>query len=177
MEICERIFTTPIPLIYTRHTARFLLLWLLTVPMSLYNDFTIGKKWIVPIVSFLSSIFLFGIEDLGVQIEEPFSILPLANICYSIHSSAQSILIDSNIDWFHGCDKANIYNHLQQPDINLSTYSGERGSSLSLGSGSGGGDVDNDHQSDHSIDRNGDLDDKQYQEYNILQIKHINNSI
>jgi hypothetical protein len=147
--------------------------------MSLYNDFTIGKKWIVPIVSFLSSIFLFGIEDLGVQIEEPFSILPLANICYSIHSSAQSILIDSNIDWFHGCDKANIYNHLQQPDINLSTYrKGDRGS-LSLGSGSSsdGDDVNNDHQSDDSIDRNGYLDDKQYQKYNILQIKHINNSI
>lgn len=146
--------------------------------MSLYNDFTIGKKWIVPIVSFLSSIFLFGIEDLGVQIEEPFSILPLANICYGIHSSAQSILIDSNIDWFHGCDKANIYNHLQQPDINLSTYSGDRGS-LSLGSGSSsdGDDVNNDHQSDDSIDRNGYLDDKQYQKYNILQIKHLNNSM
>lgn len=180
MEICERIFTTPIPLIYTRHTARFLLLWLLTVPMSLYNEFTIGKKWIVPIVSFLSSIFLFGIEDLGVQIEEPFSILPLANICYNIHSSAQSILIDSNIQWFHGCDKANIYSHMQQPDINLSSYSRDK-DILFLGSGSGGDDdVNDDHQrDDDSINRNnGDLDNKKYEEYNnILQIKHINNSI
>jgi len=139
--------------------------------MSLYNEFTIGKKWIVPVVSFLSSIFLFGIEDLGVQIEEPFSILPLANICYHIHSSAQSILIDSNIQWFHGCDKSNIYNHLQQPDINLCTY---RDRIVGIGSG------DEEHydtQRDDRVVMNGVIDDEHYEEYNILQIKHINNSI
>jgi len=46
--VCERIFSTPIPLIYTRHTARFLFLWLLTVPMSLYHDFKSNKWAVIP---------------------------------------------------------------------------------------------------------------------------------
>lgn len=100
LENCDRIYTTPIPLVYTRMTARFLVLWLITFPMTLYNEFCITKKWLVPIVSFMNSLFLLGIDDLGVQIEEPFSILPLANICYNIQSSAQMVLQTAGIDWF-----------------------------------------------------------------------------
>lgn len=36
---CERIFGSPVPLVYTRHTARFLALWLLLMPLSLYTPF------------------------------------------------------------------------------------------------------------------------------------------
>lgn len=61
-----------------------------------------SKKWLVPIVIFMNSIFLLGIDDLGVQIEEPFSILPLANICYNIQSTAQMVLQSAGIDWFQG---------------------------------------------------------------------------
>ena len=35
---CDRLYTSPIPVTYTKHTARFLLLWLLTVPMALYHE-------------------------------------------------------------------------------------------------------------------------------------------
>ena len=63
---CDRIFTTPIPLMYTRHTARFLLIWLLAMPMSLYHEFRRAEKiaipLVVPVISFFSAIFLFGIE-------------------------------------------------------------------------------------------------------------------
>lgn len=102
LENCDRIYTTPIPLVYTRLTARFLLLWLMTFPLTLYNEFPMSKKWLVPIVIFMNSIFLLGIDDLGVQIEEPFSILPLANICYNIQSTAQMVLQSAGIDWFQG---------------------------------------------------------------------------
>ncbi len=101
MEGCDRIYTTPIPLVYTKLTARFLLLWLMMLPMSLYNEFPISKKWVVPFVVFLNSIFMLGIEDLGIQIEEPFSIMPLANICHNIRSGAQELLQQSDIEWFH----------------------------------------------------------------------------
>eukprot|EP01033_Poteriospumella_lacustris_P007541 gene7542-5423_t len=102
LENCDRIYTTPIPLVYTRLTARFLLLWLMTFPLTLYNEFPMSKKWLVPLVIFMNSIFLLGIDDLGVQIEEPFSILPLANICYNIQSTAQMVLQSAGIDWFQG---------------------------------------------------------------------------
>ncbi|GIL78603.1 hypothetical protein Vretimale_6209 [Volvox reticuliferus] len=34
---CERILNTPIPLSYTRHTARFLMAWLVCLPFSLWS--------------------------------------------------------------------------------------------------------------------------------------------
>ena len=40
-------------------------------------------------VTFLNAVLLFGIEELGVQIEEPFSILALDEICEDIHSIAK----------------------------------------------------------------------------------------
>jgi predicted membrane chloride channel (bestrophin family) len=33
---CERIQSTPIPMSYTRHTSRSLMLWLLTLPFALW---------------------------------------------------------------------------------------------------------------------------------------------
>ena len=102
--VCDRIFTTPIPLLYTRHTARFLLLWLLTLTLPLYNELQ-SSPWRliqIPLISFFTSIFLFGIEDLGVQIEEPFSILPLGEICLGIENTGKSMLETQSIDWFEG---------------------------------------------------------------------------
>lgn len=75
---CERIFKTPVPLVYTRHTARFLAIFLATLPLGLWE--ATGQSWnhlsIIPIQAALG-FFLLGIEEIGVQIEEPFSILPL----------------------------------------------------------------------------------------------------
>ncbi len=34
---CERILNTPIPLSYTRHTARFLMAWLACLPFCLWT--------------------------------------------------------------------------------------------------------------------------------------------
>ena len=106
---CDRIFTTPIPLMYTRHTARFLLIWLLTVPMSLYHEFrktqTLAVPFIIPLISFFNAIFLFGIEELGVQIEEPFSILPLANICNDIQYAGEDMLAEKGVSWFDSTEK------------------------------------------------------------------------
>lgn len=109
---CDRIFTTPIPLMYTRHTARFLLIWLLTVPMALYHEFrksqTLYVPFIIPLISFFNAIFLFGIEELGVQIEEPFSILPLANICNDIQYAGEDLLAESNVPWFDIIEKEKV---------------------------------------------------------------------
>ena len=84
-EVCERIFANPVPLVYTRHTARFLSVWLLLLPFGLYQSF--ANSWnhvaLLPAATVLA-IFLFGIEELAVQLEEPFSILPLEAMCQGI---------------------------------------------------------------------------------------------
>jgi len=68
---------TPIPLSYTRHTCRFLLVWLFVLPFTMVQ--TLG--WGVVPATGLISMLLLGIEEIGVQIEEPFGILSLESIC------------------------------------------------------------------------------------------------
>lgn len=78
----ERIFKSPIPLFYTRLTSRFLTVFLVLLPLALWGQ--LGESWnhvaTIP-ATFGTSFFLFGIEEVGVQIEEPFSILPLEAFC------------------------------------------------------------------------------------------------
>eukprot|EP00667_Euglena_gracilis_P007065 EG_transcript_7131 len=76
---CERILTTPIPLSYTRMTTRCLLSWLALLPLSLSVEIAkLGCSiWLtVPCVAFIAFVLL-GVEEVAVQIEEPFTILPL----------------------------------------------------------------------------------------------------
>jgi len=93
--VCERIFKTPIPLFYTRHTSRFLSVWLLLLPFALYN--VLGDTWLhfatIP-ASSLIAIFFLGIEELGIQIEEPFSILPMEAMCDGIERNCKEMLFN-----------------------------------------------------------------------------------
>mmetsp|Transcript_2223 Transcript_2223/g.5157 ORF Transcript_2223/g.5157 Transcript_2223/m.5157 type:complete len:593 (-) Transcript_2223:248-2026(-) len=98
---CERIFKTPLPLIYTRHTARFLSIWCLMLPFCLYNELK-GSIVLVPVVAAISA-FMLGIEELGVQIAEPFSVLPLENMCDGIQASLTQMCkagaVDAQVGW------------------------------------------------------------------------------
>jgi putative membrane protein len=87
---CEGIRSMPVPLIYTRHTGRFLGLWILLLPFALVTEFG-GRALIIP-VSCLVSLFFFGVEELGLQIEEPFSILPLEFLAARIECVALQML-------------------------------------------------------------------------------------
>ena len=87
---CEGIRSMPVPLIYTRHTGRFLGLWILLLPFALVTEFG-GRPLLVP-VSCLVSLFFFGVEELGLQIEEPFSILPLEHVASRIERVALQML-------------------------------------------------------------------------------------
>ena len=83
---CEKMLRTPIPLGYTRYSVRFLWIWLTLLPFALvrtFKDFGVDTWWadkpqpvVVLAMFFIGFIFL-SIEDIAVQIEEPFAILPL----------------------------------------------------------------------------------------------------
>ena len=89
----ERLLTSPIPEFYTRHTARFLSFWLLLLPFGLWGP--LGNTWnhigLIPTISMLS-IFLFGIEELATQLEEPFTILPMQAFCDKIYNWCKEIV-------------------------------------------------------------------------------------
>jgi len=79
---CERIFTSPVPTFYPRHTARFLAFWLLALPAALYEPFGLTWNHLGEIPAYIMICgFLLGIEELATQMEEPFSILPMEKMC------------------------------------------------------------------------------------------------
>lgn len=89
----ERLLSSPVPLFYSRHTARFISVWLLFLPFALYSQF--GDSWnhitMIP-ASAMISLFLFGIEELATQLEEPFTILPMQGFCDKIGTNCNEIV-------------------------------------------------------------------------------------
>ena len=78
---CERIFKSPIPLVYTRHTSRYVGIWLGLLPLAIWaSDPSWNHLATIPACG-LTAFFLLGIEELGLQIEEPFGILPMEAFC------------------------------------------------------------------------------------------------
>ena len=67
--VCERIVKQPIPLAYSRHTSRFLSLYLFTLPLSMITLL----KWVtIPVVMAIGWSFV-CIQEIGHFIEEPFN--------------------------------------------------------------------------------------------------------
>lgn len=65
---CEKIVRTPVPLSYSRHTSRFLTVFCGSLPFALVA--TLG--WLTLPVVFITCTALFGIEEIGHLIEQPF---------------------------------------------------------------------------------------------------------
>jgi len=78
--ICERIIATPIPLSFSRHTARSLVIWLLTLPFVIVPS----MSWCAVPTMFILTYLVLGIDEIGIQIEEPFATLPLTPLCATI---------------------------------------------------------------------------------------------
>lgn len=75
----EKILRSPSPPAYTRHTSRVLLVFLLMVPMGL-TGLDLPVHFLV-IASAFTTYLLVGIEEIGVELEEPFRWLPLHELC------------------------------------------------------------------------------------------------
>jgi len=89
----ERLLSSPVPLFYSRHTARFLATWLLFLPFAFWEPF--GNSWnhimMIPATTF-TGVALFGIEELATQLEEPFTILPMQGFCDKIGANCDEIV-------------------------------------------------------------------------------------
>lgn len=89
---CERILKTPIPLAYAIHLKQLLLLYCLTLPFQ----FVDSLSWWTGIVTALISFSLFGIEEIGIEIENPFgrdpNDLPLDVICQTMLRNIEDLM-------------------------------------------------------------------------------------
>jgi putative membrane protein len=81
---CERILRTPLPFVYAALIKQVLLLYLLTLPFVLLHTAGLASPLVVAGVS----LALLGIEEAGVEIEDPFgpgpNHLPLDRLCETI---------------------------------------------------------------------------------------------
>ena len=86
---CERLYRTPIYTGYTRFAGRCVWLWTNLLPLALYP--TLGPAGTVP-ASMVVALFLYGLEDIGTRIEQPFDSLPLWQYCDGIEASGKQLL-------------------------------------------------------------------------------------
>jgi ion channel-forming bestrophin family protein len=89
---CERIHRTPLPFAYMVHLRRALILYCFTLPFALVGDL----HWWTIAGTFLLAFVFFGIEEIGVEIEDPFGLdendLPLERFCQMIEGNVLSVL-------------------------------------------------------------------------------------
>ncbi len=94
---CERIHRTPIPFAYMVHLRRALILYCFTLPFALVEPlhwWTVGGTFLVAFV-------FFGIEEIGVEIEDPFGFdendLPLERFCQTIEANLLATINPTNL--------------------------------------------------------------------------------
>lgn len=89
---CERILKTPMPLAYSIHLRQLLLIYCLAMPFSLVKDLSWMTGPLVALVSFM----LLGIEEIGLEIENPFGSdpndLPLNTICETLRRNVEDLI-------------------------------------------------------------------------------------
>jgi putative membrane protein len=89
---CERILMTPMPLAYALHLKQLLLIYCLSLPFQMVQ----GLGWLTGPTVALLSFMLFGIEEIGIEIENPFgrdpNDLPLDLICAKMQHNIEDLL-------------------------------------------------------------------------------------
>jgi putative membrane protein len=68
----ERIMKTPIPFAYAQHIKSFLMLFCFTAPFAMVEQ----MRWYTPIAAAVLAFGMFGIDEIGVEIEDPFGYDP-----------------------------------------------------------------------------------------------------
>lgn len=104
---CERIRNTPMPFVLAIKTRRFIFLFLLLLPLALIER----TGWLTPLVVALASYPLFSLDEIGAELQNPFSArnlshLPLDAICATIESNVLAIEREDRKDGQAGPDEA-----------------------------------------------------------------------
>ncbi len=88
---CERIQKTPMPVAYNIHLKQLLLIYCLSLPFQMVA----GLEWLTGPVVGLISFTLLGIEEIGIEIEDPFgrdpNDLPLDAICTNMQRNINDL--------------------------------------------------------------------------------------
>jgi predicted membrane chloride channel (bestrophin family) len=91
--VCERILASPIPPTYSRHLSRVLVIWLAALPIGLIGS-GVPILGVVTSTAFTSYV-LIGLDEIGMEIEHPFSLLPLQQLAGAVQNGVGMQLIDN----------------------------------------------------------------------------------
>jgi len=102
---CERILKTPIPTAYSIKIRGFILLYLATLPFALVQKL----EWLTPIALFLAAYPILSIDQVGVELQNPFSRnnmshLPLDRITLDLETN----LLALHKAWTEGRGKSDL---------------------------------------------------------------------
>jgi putative membrane protein len=90
---CERIKNTPIPYSYSEFIKKFIVLYVITLPIGLV--FSLGY-YVIPVVVFIFYV-LGSLELIAEEIEDPFgkdsNDLPMQRMCENIQRNIEDILL------------------------------------------------------------------------------------
>ncbi len=71
-----------------RHTSRFLIIWLTFLPFAVWPVYGWATPGITAVITFL----LVGVENIGIQIEQPFAVIAMDYICASCRASIEEMM-------------------------------------------------------------------------------------
>jgi len=94
---CERIKNTPIPFAYSVLIHRIVAFYCVLLPFGLVET----VQWFTPVVVLMISHAFFGLDEIGNEIEDPFTTeshaLPLATLCRTIEINLLQAIGDEDI--------------------------------------------------------------------------------
>lgn len=92
---CERIRNTPIPLTYSLKIRHFIFLFLVSLPIALM--YRLDSDWQIPFITMLAAYPLVSLDQLGIELENPFaaenlSHLPIDGLCAAMEKNVTALL-------------------------------------------------------------------------------------
>lgn len=95
--VCERIMKTPLAMVFAIKARRFILLFMITLPIALLHKFAEAEPLLVTIITMLVAYPVLGLDQIGVELQQPFfkgslSHLPLDDICATIEGDLLAML-------------------------------------------------------------------------------------
>lgn len=92
---CERILKTPLPLAFAIKIRRFIVMFLVALPIALAHQ--VNREWLIPLITMAVAYPLLSLDQIGVELQNPFlkrnlNHLPLGDISDTIEKNVLGLL-------------------------------------------------------------------------------------
>ncbi len=75
---CERILKTPLAHVYSIKISRFVFFFLATLPFAMLHR--LEGAWLMPVVTMLISYVILGLDQIGIELQNPFAVQSLSHL-------------------------------------------------------------------------------------------------